>query len=165
MELWNAYDKTFNKIANSSLVRGEEIPKGLFHLVCTIVVQHSDGSYLLTQRDKNKKFGGMWELSAGGSALKDEKPIDCARRELKEETGIITGEMTEILRTSSDETQSIYVVYLCKTDCLKNSVKLQAGETVSYKWLSKDAILEMNEEILLFAPYRNRVKEFIQGLN
>lgn len=68
------------------MVRGEKIPKGLYHLVSEIIVRHQDGTYLLTQRDERKDFGGMWEATAGGSALKGESPLDCAKRELYEET-------------------------------------------------------------------------------
>ena len=74
MELWDAYDKDFNKIKNRTLIRGQRIPKGLFHLVCDILVKHTDGTYLLMQRDKRKHFGGMWEATAGGSALQNEPP-------------------------------------------------------------------------------------------
>jgi len=41
-------------------------------------VKHIDGSYLIMQRDYGKHYGGKWELTAGGSALKGEKPIECA---------------------------------------------------------------------------------------
>lgn len=64
-ELWDAYDNTFNKIKGMTLVRGESIPDGVYHLVCDIVVKHTDGSYLLMQRDFQKTYGGMWELTAG----------------------------------------------------------------------------------------------------
>ena len=60
MELWDAYERDFNKIPNVSLVRGEKIPEGVYHLVCDIIVRHTDGSYLLMQRDRRKHFGGMW---------------------------------------------------------------------------------------------------------
>lgn len=88
LELWDAYDNQFNKLDNIVLVRGDEIPDGIYHLVCEIAVRHTDGQYLLMQRDKRKHFGGMWELTAGGSALKGELPLECAVRELREETGI-----------------------------------------------------------------------------
>ncbi len=48
MELWDAYDKDFNKIEGITLVRGEPIPDGFFHLVCEVVVKHEDGSYLVS---------------------------------------------------------------------------------------------------------------------
>ena len=52
MELWDAYDRDFKKIQGVTLVRGEVIPEGFFHLVCEIIVRHIDGSYLIMQRDK-----------------------------------------------------------------------------------------------------------------
>ena len=84
MELWDAYDKDFQKIAGKTLVRGELIPQGLYHLVCDIIVRHADGAYLLMQRDPRKPWGGMWEATAGGSALAGETPLECAARELRE---------------------------------------------------------------------------------
>ena len=42
MEIWDAYDAEFNKLENKTLIRGEVIPDGLFHLVCEILVKHSD---------------------------------------------------------------------------------------------------------------------------
>ena len=47
MELWDAYDEHFNKLNRSPLIRGEQIPDGVFHLVCEIIVKHIDGSYLI----------------------------------------------------------------------------------------------------------------------
>ena len=96
MELWDAYNKDFNKIENMILERGKSIPEGVFHLVCEIVVKHIDGSYLLMQRDYQKHLGGLWELTAGGSALKGENAFDCAYRELQEETGIKGNNLVEI---------------------------------------------------------------------
>lgn len=61
MALWDAYDAHLNNIDGQTFVRGEKIPKGLYHLVCEIIVRHQDGMYLLTQRDERKNFGGMWE--------------------------------------------------------------------------------------------------------
>lgn len=40
MELWDAYDRDFKKIQGVTLVRGEVIPEGFFHLVCEIIVRH-----------------------------------------------------------------------------------------------------------------------------
>ena len=54
------------------------IPDGFYHLVCEIIVKHTDGTYLLMQRDLNKHYGGMWEATAGGSAVAGENPLECA---------------------------------------------------------------------------------------
>lgn len=42
MELWDAYNSSFTKIENKTLIRGEIIPQGVFHLVCDIWVRHID---------------------------------------------------------------------------------------------------------------------------
>lgn len=57
-----------------------------------IVVRHRDGTCLLMQRDRGKPYGGLWALTAGGSAFKGETPLACASRELKEEGQKIHGQ-------------------------------------------------------------------------
>lgn len=140
MEIWDAY-KEDGTLAGFDIVRGQPIPEGLFHLVCEILVQHFDGSYLLMQRDFNKEgYPGMFEATAGGSALKGETPISAALRELKEETGIIADKLIEINQIYSNNT--IYYNFLCVTDCDKSSITLQEGETISYRWVSKNKSLK-----------------------
>ena len=151
-EIWDAYDKELNKIDNVQLIRGEPIPDGLYHLVCDIVVKHTDGTYLLMQRDFKKTFGGMWELTAGGSALAGETPLEGAMRELREETGIISFDLKEIERFVNEKRHFVCVVHFCLTDCDKNSIILQKGETVAFRWLTRDEILEMSDDTL--APTR-----------
>lgn len=147
-ELWDAYNKDFTKIDGTTLVRGQHIPENIFHLVCDIIVKHVDGSYLIMQRDHEKTHGGQWELSAGGSALQGEGPEVASKRELKEETGI-EGNLREIGRMVIDKNHSIYVLYLCETDCAKDSVVLQQGETIDYRWISRDELLAMTDDELI----------------
>ena len=148
MELWDAYNSSFIKIKNVTLVRGEPVPKDMFHLVCDILVKHTDGTFLLMKRDHQKHFGGMWEATAGGSALAGENPLQCAIRELKEETGIISADLVELGREVSDKTRSIYIEFLCITDWDKNNISLQQGETVDYKWVSREELLSMKKDEL-----------------
>ena len=147
-EIWDAYDRDFNKIENVTLVRGEPIPDGMYHLVCDIVVKHVDGTYLLMQRDLQKTFGGRWELTAGGSALIGETPLEGAMRELREETGIASSDFKELRRVVNEQRHVVCVVYFCLTDGDKNSVTLQEGETIDYKWVTKEEILKMPSDTL-----------------
>ncbi len=136
MELWDAYFKDGSK-ANITLIRGNPIPKGLFHLVSEVLVRHVDGTYLLMQRDNGKAaYPGYFESTAGGSALKGEDRISCAKRELKEETGLTAGKPEQITRVVDDETRTIYFEFICETDCDKSSVTLQEGETSAFVWVS-----------------------------
>ncbi|MCX4338045.1 MAG: NUDIX domain-containing protein [Lachnospiraceae bacterium] len=160
-ELWDAYDKTWNKIEGLTLVRDEAIPDGIYHLVCDVAVKHRDGSYLLMQRDSNKHYGGMWELSAGGSALKGETAFDCALRELREETGITASNLDEIGRVVQDAKHCLFVECLCVTGCQKDAIVLQEGEMIDYRWVDRSSLLQMREQELVSA----RMMKFICELN
>ena len=159
MEIWDAYDDKLNKVDGMTLIRGEEIAEGLFHLVCEIIVRHSDGSYLLMQRAPEKHLGGLWEAAAGGSALQGETPLTCAFRELREETGIVTEALTEVGRVLHHLHKSIYVEYLCITDIDKDSIVLQDGETAAYKWVPADELRMMTRRELATQRILNFIEE------
>lgn len=136
MEIWDGYLRD-GSLAHRDLVRGEPIPDGLYHLVSEVLVRHTDGDYLVMQRAFEKpNYGGYYEATAGGSALKGEDKVACAMRELLEETGITAISCEEIGHFVSHDT-----IYFCITDCDKASVVLQAGETVSYQWLTEKAFV------------------------
>ena len=159
MELWDAYDRNQNKLG-FDLVRGEAIPKGAYHLVCDTVVRHIDGDYLIMQRDFHKiAYPGFYEVGTGGSVLKGESPLEGAVRELSEESGIMAteDELTQLHLYICDKTQSIYYKYLCITDCPKDSITLQEGETIDYKWLSKDEFLAFMESDKAIDVQRERL--------
>ena len=159
-ELWDAYDRDLNKIDGATLVRGERIPEGIYHLVAEVIVRHTDGEYLLMQRDPRKHYGGMWEATAGGSAIKGETPYECAVRELREETGISSEGLVEVGRAVSHDT--VYVEFLCVTSCDKDSVTLQAGETSAYKWVTKEELLSMKCDELVTKRMQGFIKD-LQG--
>ena len=150
MEIWDAYDSEMNIIEGMTLIRGEEelIPEGVYHLVCHILVKHTDGTFLLMKRDPRKPYSNMWEATAGGSAFKGESPMKCALRELKEETGISSDELIEIGRVLHHGHKTYYVDYLCITDADKNSVVLQEGETSDFKWVSASELRGMSRDEL-----------------
>lgn len=161
MELWDAYDAHLNVIAGQVLVREEKIPKGVYHLVSEVIVRHQDGTYLLTQRNPRKNLGGMWEATAGGSALQGESPLECVKRELREETGILTDDFIEVGRVLHQRHQTYYVNYLCHTDVDKDSIVLQEGETSAYKWVTAEELRQMSREELA----TQRIQNFIEELS
>lgn len=143
MEIWDAYDRNGNKL-DVDLIRGEKVPEGMYHMVCEVIVRHASGDFLLMQRDFNKpNFPGEFELTAGGSALKGETAEQCVKRELLEETGISGDNFILFDKIIDDNHKSIYYEFSVETDCRKDSVKLQKGETISYKWVNKNELLSM----------------------
>ena len=144
MELWDAYRRN-GQPAGCDLVRGEPIPHGLFHLVSEILVKHTDGSYLLMQRDWNKKGDpGLFEAGASGCVLKGETPFEGALRELREETGIVADDLTYLFSCNNMQHAFLFG-YLCLTDCEKSSIVLQEGETISYRWVNREEFFRFVE--------------------
>lgn len=160
MEIWDTYYSNFNLIKDMTLVRGKGIPDGFFHLACEVIVKHTDGTYLLMQRDSRKHFGEMREATAAGSALQDESPLECTIRELWEETGIVSENLIEIGRLANDNIYAIYAEFLCITNQNKESIILQEGETTDYKWISRDALMNMSQNKLA----TQRIQKYIEEL-
>jgi len=143
MELWDAYDRNWQK-TGETLVRGPIQQEGIYHLVVGILVQHVDGTCLLMQRHPQKEtWPGVYEASAGGSVLAGEEPLDAARRELYEETGIRAEALLPLYEEIKDEKHSLYRGYLCVTDHPKDQVILQEGETVAYRWATPGEMRQM----------------------
>lgn len=168
MELWDAYNKNEEK-AGVDLIRGEEIPKGLYHLVVSTVVRHKDGTYLLLRRSENKPIApGFEEIGAGGAVLKGETPLQGAIRELREETGIQAVRMEPLFHLESEAAQCIDYGYLCVTDAPKDSVVLQEGETTGYRWITQEELLAFCDsdaciplQRVCLEDFRNELRETI----
>ncbi len=167
MEIWDLYDEQGRKTGETwERARAKEIPEGRYHIVCDILIRHRDGEFLLTRRDPEKDiYPGCLEASAGGSALAGETPEEAARREMKEETGLEAEELNLIGTTRRPRGHSVIYAYLAVVDCRKDSVRLQPGETVDFRWVDAAAFLRMiREEPVLkiqyprYKPYLDRLE-------
>ena len=161
MELWDACDKE-GRMTGDTLVRGEPIPEGLYHLVVGILVEHEDGRYLLMLRDPNKKtWPGYYEASAGGSVLKGEPLVEAAKRELLEETGIRAETLIPLYEEISYGKQVVYRGFVCVTDWEQQNITLQEGETVGWLWVTRQELLEMVEEVPPRCAIHNGVRAYL----
>lgn len=158
-EIWDLYDKDFN-LLDKKMVRGEAFTEGEYHLVCDVLLEHEDGSFLVMTRDANKDIRpGALEATAGGSAETGETPLECAKRELLEETGISIKDLTFIKKELGEH--SHYYYFHARTNVSKDAVKLQEGETTDYQWVTK-AKLEDLVQAHLFSPrHEKHLLEFL----
>lgn len=141
MEIWDLYDK-YGQATGETVLRGEPIPDGRYHIVCEVLLRHCDGDYLLMRRDRNKKpYPGAWEATAGGSALPGEDAFACIRRELCEETGLEGEDFQRVAYHVFDDSHCLFSSFIARTDADKQSVRLQAGETEDYRWLTEEAFI------------------------
>lgn len=163
MEKWNAYTRD-GRLTEEILVRGEAMPAGLYFMACEILVRHVDGDYLCMKRSEEKaNFGGYLEVTAGGAALFGEDKYQCAKRELKEETGLDCEEFREIGCFVSDEYQNIFYSFECTVDCDKDSVQLQEGETEGYVWMNEAEFIDfVNSGKMIPTQYIRHLEYFKQ---
>lgn len=160
MEIWDGYYPD-GSLAGIDLIRTKPIPSGLYHLVAEVLVQHTDGDFLLMRRAASKaSFPGFYEATAGGSALKGEDALTCVTRELAEETGIrIEARHAEkIAHTLSHNT--IYESFFCRTNWEKDAITLQAGETDEYLWINEAAFIDFICSGQMIPTQRERYKDF-----
>lgn len=141
MEIWDAYDINMNKL-NTELIRGEEVPQGMYHIVPRVIVRNSDGKYLAMQRSFSKPGGaGLFEISASGSIIKNETAYDGAIRELYEETGISVDHLIELEGLTEILHPCIYEVFFVDVDIKEDSIILQEDETIDYQWIPKSEVM------------------------
>ena len=143
MELWDAYTRNGAK-TGGVLVRGQRMWPGIYHMVCEVLVRHVDGSFLCMIRSRQKPNYPLYpECTAGGSALLGEDPLQCIRRELREETGIECDKFEQVNVTVRDCYATIFYSYVCTVDWPKDRITLQEGETEAYQWLSEEEFIEL----------------------
>ena len=68
--------------------------------------------------------------------------------------------MKEITRVVHDGHHSLYIIYLCVSDFDKNSVVLQEGERIDYKWGDKETVEKIDENELAARRTLEAIREY-----
>ena len=129
--------------------RGEPRADGDYALVIHVLVQNSDGLFLITKRAPREYLPNFWE-NTGGTAIAGETSLEAAIREFKEETGfVLLPECGELLFTDKITNQgwSCFMDnWLFRQDFDIVDFVPQEGETVAAKWATADEILALHEQ-------------------
>ena len=148
-EIWDLYDASGRK-TGKTMLRGEEVPAGMYHLVVHIWPINSRGEFLIQRRALCVQWKpGLWAVT-GGSAIAGEDALTAARRELFEELGYQAGE-NEIKRIACLRRSSSFCnVFTIKLDCPDEDFVLQEEEVSEVKWCSGERLLRMVSDNLLY---------------
>ena len=112
-ELWELYDGE-KRPTGKTMLRGQPVPEGYWHIVVGIWTVTADGRLLLTRRHPDKAWGLQWE-NTGGSVIAGEDSLHGALRELREETGLVA-DPEHVRLLSSEKTDRFFFdnyLYLC----------------------------------------------------
>ncbi len=160
MELWDLYTKDRDR-TNQTMVRGTELPEGLYHVVVHLCLFNSKGEMLIQQRQPFKEgWPDMWDITVGGSAVSGDSSWQAVERETKEELGLeldfsdLRPALTVSFHDGFDD------MYVFTKDIDLNDLKLQEEEVQAVKWADKDEILKMLEEGV-FIPYHKALIELL----
>ena len=162
MEFWDVYDKN-RRPKGTKIMRGggRRLAKGEYHLTAHVCVFSGDGRMLIQRRiDSKPLWGGLWDITAGGSVLAGENTAAGAERELFEEMGIRVN--FSVLNPSMtfyhDECISDY--YVVHADVIPSELELQQTEVSDARYATREEVLDMLDGGA-FVPYR---KGFIELL-
>ena len=110
--------------------------------VAIIPLDRNDNVWLVGQ-ERYTLNAWSWELPMGGAPL-DEKPLEAAKRELKEETGLSAETWTEVMRLhpSNSITDELGIVYLAE-DLTEGAPELEETEDIEVRKLPLDAAVAM----------------------
>jgi isopentenyldiphosphate isomerase len=152
MEFWDVYDVNRNK-TDKSMVRGEPVEKGHYHLVVHVCIFNAKGEMLIQQRQPFKKgWSNLWDVTVGGSAVAGDTSQVAAQRELFEEIGLEMDFTARRPHVTFNFVEGFDDFYLIEKEVDLNSLSLQYEEVQAVRWASKEQILEMIEKGE-FIPY------------
>ncbi|WDV46276.1 NUDIX domain-containing protein [Clostridiaceae bacterium M8S5] len=156
MEIWDVYDKNRNK-TGKTIIKGETLVQGEFHLVSFGVIKNSNGQYIISKRSLNTSHPNTWEVT-GGAVGHGESSYEGVLREIKEELGIDMKTKGDLVRTFFNidpECSSIQDVWLFKEDIDVNTIIVQEEEVSEAKLADIDEIKQLfdNNEFLKGNPH------------
>jgi 8-oxo-dGTP pyrophosphatase MutT (NUDIX family) len=107
-----------------------------------IPIDEADHTWLVGQQ-RYTLGAYSWELPMGGAPL-EEAPLDAARRELKEETGLTAASWTELMRlhTSNSITDEAGIVYVAR-DLEQGETAFEETEDLAIRRLPLDDAIKL----------------------
>lgn len=144
MEKRDLYDKNRNSLG-IVINKDDDIPDGCYIMVVMIIMQNSNGEFLLQKRSELK--GGKWAFT-GGHPKSGESSLEGIISEVKEELGIdISSEKIQLMKSNVFE-KVIGDIYYVNMEFDLEKIVLQEEEVSDVMLASYGEIIDMikNEE-------------------
>lgn len=149
VERWDLYDAQGN-LTGKTMLRGEDVPVGFYHLAVHIWPMNSKGEFLVQRRSPLVQWKpNLWAVT-GGSAMSGEDALTAARRELLEEIGYSASEADMHQIACLRRTNSFCYVFSVQTDWPADAFVLQKEEVSAVQWCDRNKLMHMLSECSLY---------------
>lgn len=142
MEIRDLYDVNKN-LTGKTFVKGEQVPKGYYYLIVAVILENSNGDFLIQKRVSRK--GGKWALTAGHPKSGENSFMGLCS-EASEELGIdISNDNPRLVDTWINNDQ-IFDIYYLRKDINIEDIVIQEEEVDGVRYASLDEINEMHDK-------------------
>lgn len=145
MEIWDILDSN-GKVIGKTMVKGEPIPVGYYHLGADIWIINSENKIFIQKRSPKKRLSpNVWAMT-GGSVIKGESSKDTIERETMEEIGIkLNTNQAKLLKKF--KTGTVWVdTYFIRQDFDLKEIKMYEEEVCEVKWATYDEVEQIFQE-------------------
>ena len=146
MEAWDLYTQDRVK-TGQTMLRGDPVPEGLFHLQVHVCIFNEQGEMLIQQRQTTKRwYAGLWDYSVGGSAVAGDTSLAAAERETGVELGLrvsLAGRKPAVTRWYGSIIDDYYILPL---NVVLSDLHLQREEVQAVRWAGREDILALLAE-------------------
>lgn len=143
-EYWDVYNEK-RELTGKTIERGAPLGEDEYYVSCEVWITNAKGEMLITKRHPNKKLGGMWEFTGGG-VLAGETTREAAKREVREELGIVVEEEELKLLGVYRHKRYFMDIYLVEKNVDIKEITLEENEVTECAWVSKDTVEQMIDE-------------------
>lgn len=114
--------------------------------VAIIVIRDEQENFFVHRRNQQKKrFPGMYGLGAGGRIEENELPLDGARRELAEETGL-RSPVSFLFDMIYKEVELTYRIHVHETTIEQKPIPTDESEWDWSGWMSEKEVIGLIEQ-------------------
>lgn len=160
MELWDIYNIDRIK-SGKTVIRGESIQDGMYHLVVHACIFNSKGEMLIQQRQSFKDgWSNMWDVTVGGGVIKGETSQAAIEREIFEEIGLKIDLHNKRPHLTINFDVGFDDIYLIEQDVDINNLKLQYSEVQQVKWATKEEIYKKIDDNVFIPYYKSLIELF-----
>lgn len=159
-EMIDISDENVIKIVPRSEIKPAMLHRGVF-----VGVINSKNELIIHKRSMTKQFApGQWELVFGGFCSSGESYEEAAKRELKEESGIVASELVRVAKFDhkSSEDNFFAEFFLCHSD---DKIKPLEGEVDEIKAVPLNEVDEFIKDhdikltaSLIWNKYKDKIK-------